>query len=254
MKIAAVIPARMASSRFPGKPLLNIRGLPMVEHVRRRTLLCKKFSEVVVTTCDSEIASVVKDYGGKILMTSSSHAGALDRVAEATEYLDCSHVVNVQGDEMLVLPEDLELMVMAMSTDPGTAAWNGVGRIRNMDDLKNPSIVKLIVSKSNRVLFCARDFTHVTLPGPLFDPVRLSIGVMGYGRAFLERYRNMERTPLEIAQSIDQLRIVEYDEMMRVVEFSGWYPSINEPREVELVERCLSEDPLQREVLRQILD
>src|SRR3990172_2252604 len=99
----------MASSRFPGKPLLKIRGLAMVEHVRRRTLLCKELSEVIVATCDSAIASVVKGYGGKALMTSPSHPGALDRVAEAAGYVDCTHVVNVQGDQVLVLPEDIAL-------------------------------------------------------------------------------------------------------------------------------------------------
>ncbi len=235
MSVVAVIPARMASSRFPGKPLLDIHGLPMVEHVRRRTLLCKEFSEVVVATCDSEIASVVEGYGGKVLMTSPSHPGALDRVAEAIEHIDCTHVVNVQGDEVLVLPEDLELMVRAMIAEPETVAWNGVGRVKDAGDLGDPSIVKLIVSRSNRVLFCTRNLTHVPLAEPLFEPVRLSIGVMGYSRFFLERYQSMGRTPLEIAESIDQSRIIEHDETMRVVEFSRWYPSINEPREVELV-------------------
>jgi 3-deoxy-manno-octulosonate cytidylyltransferase (CMP-KDO synthetase) len=253
MKTAAVIPARMASSRLPGKPLLDIRGLPVVEHVRRRALLCKEFSEVAVATCDSEIASVVQGYGGKALMTSPSHPGALDRVAEAIEYLDCTHVVNVQGDEVLVLPEDLDLMVRAMVADPVTAAWNGVGRIEDAEVLRDPSIVKLIVSRSNRVLFCTRNLTHVPLTKPFFEPVRLSVGVMGYSRPFLKRYQTMNRTPLEMAESIDQSRIIEYDETMRVVEFSRWYPGINEHHEVALVEKYLDEDSRQKRVLEEIL-
>lgn len=253
MKIAAVIPARMASSRFPGKPLLDIHGLPMVEHVRRRTVLCKEFLEVIVATCDSEIASAVESYGGKVLMTSPSHPGALDRVAESIEHLDCTHVVNVQGDQVLVLPEDLDLMVRAMITDPGTKAWNGAGRIEDAGHLGDPSIVKLIVSRSNRVLFCARNISHMPLGESLFESVRMSIGVMGYSRSFLRRYQGMERTPLEIVESIDQLRIIEHDETIRVVEFSKWYPDINEQGEVELVEKYLSEDPRQQAVLAQIL-
>ncbi|MDP3768387.1 MAG: NTP transferase domain-containing protein, partial [Dehalococcoidia bacterium] len=106
-KIAAIIPARMASSRFPGKPLLDVRGLPMVEHVRRRAELCGRFSDVVVATCDWEIAAAVERFGGRCVMTSASHPGATDRVAEAAAALDCTHVVNVQGDELLILPEDL---------------------------------------------------------------------------------------------------------------------------------------------------
>ena len=96
-RVAAIIPARMASSRFPGKPLLEVRGLPMVEHVRRRALLCKEFSEVVVATCDREIAVAVERHGGVVVMTSSAHKAASDRVAEAMEGLQCTHVVNVQG-------------------------------------------------------------------------------------------------------------------------------------------------------------
>lgn len=253
MKIAAVIPARMASSRFPGKPLLDIRGLPMVEHVRRRALLCKRFSEVVVATCDPEIASVVRGYGGMVLMTSASHPGALDRVAETVDYLDCTHVVNVQGDQILVLPEELDLMTGAMVSDPETAAWNGVGRLKDPSDLRDPSIVKLFVSRSNRVMFCTRNLLHPPLAGPLFEPVRMSVGVMGYSRDFLKRYQSMARTPLEIAESIDQFRIIECDETIRAVEFPRWYPDINEPREVEVIEKYLDEDPRQKTVLAEFL-
>lgn len=253
MGLVAVIPARMASSRLPGKPLLRIRGLPMVEHVRRRVVLCRQFSEVVVATCDHEIADVVEGYGGKSLMTSPSHPGALDRVAEATEYLDCTHVVNVQGDQVLVLPEDLDLMVRSMMADAETEAWNGVGRIEDAGALRDPSIVKLFVSRSNRVLFCMRDVTGVSLSEPSFEPVRMSIGVMGYSRSFLNRYRHMDRTPLETAESIDQMRIIEHDETMRAVEFSKWYPDINEPREIELADKYLDEDSRQKAVLAEIL-
>lgn len=254
MRIVAIIPARMTSSRLPGKPLLPMRGLPIVEHVRRRTALCKTLSEVVVATCDSAIASVVEAYGGKVLMTSASHAGALDRVAEAIEYIDCTHVINVQGDQVLVLPEDLDLIVKAMIADPRTVAWNGVARIEDARDLGDPSIVKLIVSRSNRVLFCARHLTHLAMAEPLLESVRLSIGVMGYDRSFLKRYQSMDRTPLEIAESIDQLRILEYDETIRIVEFSRWYPDINERREIEVVEKYLAEDQRQKAVLGEILE
>ncbi len=99
VRIAAVIPARMRSSRFPGKALLSVRGLPMIEHVRRRTLLSGVFSEVVVATCDREIADVIVGYGGRVIMPAPTHPGALGRVAEAIEQLEATHVVNVQGDE-----------------------------------------------------------------------------------------------------------------------------------------------------------
>src|SRR3972149_2161639 len=122
VRVAAIIPVRMGSTRFPGKPLLMIRGLPMVEHVRRRALLSKAFCSVVIATCDGEIADAVERYGGEVLMTSPLHRAATDRVAEAMAKVECSHVVNLQGDEILALPGDLIRMVSAIVAAPRTEA------------------------------------------------------------------------------------------------------------------------------------
>jgi len=253
IRVVAIIPARMASSRFPGKPLIEVRGLPMVEHVRRRALLCKEFSEVVVATCDREIAVTVERYGGRVLMTSPSHAAATDRVAEAMRHLDCTHVMNVQGDEILVLPEDLAKMVRAIAAELAGSAWNAVAKIEHSDELRDRSIVKCVVSKSSRVLFCSRDFSRLPVGDDVFEPVRIILGILAYRRSFLERYSAMERTPLEIAESIDQSRIIEHDVPLRAVEFAKGYPGINEPREVALVEKYLAEDPSQVDALEEIL-
>ncbi|MBI3011707.1 MAG: 3-deoxy-manno-octulosonate cytidylyltransferase [Candidatus Omnitrophica bacterium] len=254
VRVAAIIPARMASSRFPGKPLLEVAGLPMVEHVRRRVLRCQRFHEVVVATCDAEIAEAVAAYGGKCLMTSPAHPAATDRVSEAMRQVDCTHVVNVQGDEILVLPDDLETMARAMEVEPSVPAWNAVARIETVAELADASIVKCVVSVSGRILFCSRNLLH--LAGGLaadFGPVRKVLGILGYRRDFLERYGELARTPLERAESIDQSRVIEHDVMLRAVEFSKGYPGINEPREVELVDAYLHEDALQQAVLREIL-
>lgn len=253
VRIAAIIPARMASSRFPGKPLLQIQGLPMVEHVRRRALLCREFSDVVVATCDSEIAAAVERCGGRVIMTSKDHQAASDRVAEAMRFLDCTHVVNVQGDELLVLPCDLAKMVRAVHTEPTGMVWNGLGKIEDPQELKDSSIVKCVVSRSGRVLFCARDFSTLPLKENSCEPVRIILGILAYSCSFLERYAKLERTPLEIAQAIDQSRAIEHDFLLQGVEFSKGYPGINEPREVGLVEKLLAEDPKQRETLARIL-
>ena len=254
VKVAAVIPARMASSRFPGKPLLSIRGLPMVEHVRRRTALCRRFSDVVVATCDAEIARSIEGYGGRCLMTSPSHPAATDRVAEAIRQLDCTHVINVQGDELLVLPDDLERMVRAIEAAPEVPAWNAVAKIERAEELSDRSIVKCAVSKAGRVLYCARDFSRVGVESHrAFDSVRWILGILGYRRDFLDRYAQLARTPLETIESIDQMRIIEHDVELRAFEFRRAYLGINEPREVEPVERSLHDDPDQRRVLEEIL-
>ncbi len=254
VKVAAVIPARMSSSRFPGKPLLEVQGLPMIEHVRRRTLRCGRFSDVVVATCDREIAEAVQRGGGRALMTSPSHPGASDRVAEAMRQLDCTHVVNVRGDEILVLPEDLRRLVGAIEAEPGLPAWNAVARIEEAAELTDRSIVKGVVSASGRVLYCARDLSHIGAGRESgFEPVRKILGILAYRREFLERYLTLPRTPLEVAGAIDQLRIIEHDVALQGVEFSKGYLGINEPHEVSVVQRYLQEDARQQMVLQEIL-
>jgi 3-deoxy-manno-octulosonate cytidylyltransferase (CMP-KDO synthetase) len=254
VRVAAIIPARMASSRFPGKPLLKVRDLPMVEHVRRRALRCKLFSEVVVATCDREIAEVVEGYGGRCVMTSSAHPAATDRVAEAARSLDCTHVVNVQGDEILVLAEDLEKMVRAIEKEPEVPVWNAVAPITEAADLADRSVVKAVVSASGRILYCARDFSGlVGKIGERFEPIRRILGILGYSREFLERYSALPRTPLEVAEGIDESRVIEHDVLLRGVEFSKGYPGINEPSEIDLVEQCLQENSAQQALLREIL-
>ena len=254
VRVAAIIPARMASARFPGKPLLDVEGLPMIEHVRRRALLCKRFSEVVVVTCDQKIAAVVNRYGGTCRMTSPEHPGATDRVAEAVRLVDCTHVVNVQGDEILMLPGDLEKMVLAIEAEPSVTAWNAVARIEHADELADRAVVKCAISSSGRILYCSRDFSGLTeTVAKGFEPLRKVVGILGYSREFLERYATMTRTPLEVAEGVDQSRIIEHDVTLRSVEFENNYPEINEPREVELVQRCLDEDPVQRALLQDIL-
>ena len=254
VRVAAIIPARMASSRFPGKPLLDVQGLPMVEHVRRRALLCRKFSDVVVATCDAQIADVVRGYGGTCLMTSPSHPAATDRVSEAVKQLDCTHVINVQGDEILVLPGDLEKMVSAIEAAPDVPAWNAVAKIEREEELRDRSIVKCAVSSSGRILFCSRDFSKLPLKiGGGFEPIRNVLGILGYRRDFLERYGTLARTPLEVAEAIDQSRIVEHDVALRSVEFERGYPGINEPREVAMVQAYLNTDSRQQVVLQEVL-
>lgn len=251
-KIAAIIPARMASTRFPGKPLLRFLGLPMVEHVRRRAVLSGAFSDVVVATCDREIEDVVHGFGGKVIMTSATHLAATDRVAEAAGHLDCTHVVNVQGDEILVLPEDLAGMVRAIEQDPQAPAWNALARVEHSDELSDSSIVKCVVSISDQILFCSRNFGWLPLQNS-FEPVRKILGILGYDRSFLNAYGSMPRTPLEVMESIDQSRIIESGHRLQGVNFSRGYIGINEPREVTVVERHFEQDAAQRAVLAEIL-
>jgi 3-deoxy-manno-octulosonate cytidylyltransferase (CMP-KDO synthetase) len=245
----------MASSRFPGKPLVEIGGLPMIEHVRRRARRCQSFAEVVVATCDQAIADVVARYGGRCLMTSPDHPAATDRVSEAARQLDCTHVVNVQGDEPLVLPSDLERIVRAITEAPHVPAWNAVARIEESSELGDASIVKGILSTSGRILYCARNLSALAPHlGGGYEPIRRILGILAYRLDFLEQYGRLTRTPLEQAEAIDQSRILEHDVMLHAVEFSRGYPGINEPCEVTTVTTILERDATQQLLLQEISD
>ncbi|MBI4125600.1 MAG: 3-deoxy-manno-octulosonate cytidylyltransferase [Deltaproteobacteria bacterium] len=246
-KIAAVIPARMASQRLPGKPLLEIEGLPMIEHVRRRVLLAKGFSRVVVATCDPIIAETVEDYGGEVLMTSPAHQVATERIIEAIQHLDCTHVINVQGDEVLVLPSDLEKMTSAIQAHPEKPVWNAVAPLESEETLKDQSIVKCRLSPSGRILSFVREGSSET--GPLY----WVIGLLAYRRGILEEFARWKRSALEAKASIEQMRFLENDVPIASVLFAKAYPGINEEREVGPVKDYLHEDRLQRSVLRKVL-
>lgn len=244
-KIAAIIPARMASTRFPNKPLLEIEGLPMIEHVRRRALLCRGFSEAIVATCDREIASVVEHFGGRVAMTSDKHQVATERIVEAVSGLDCTHVVNVQGDEILLVPEEMEKMLQAIIAKPQVPVWNAIAPLESMESLKDSSMVKCIVTKNDRFLFCSRSFSSY--------PAYLVVGILAYRRDFLETIPNMSQTPLERLESIEQMRFLENDIIVQGIRFEKAYPGINTPEEADTVRQILAWDPAQKTILGQIL-
>ena len=156
LKPVCVIPARLASSRFPRKLLAPFQGYPIIEHVRRRALLVEAFDRVVVATCDQEIYDLVRSNGGDALMTSGEHPNGTSRVAEAIETIDSSHEVLLQGDEPLILPSHLAAMVDAISTRVDCKILNAVGPIESSDELIQLSSVKCTVARDNRIIYCFR--------------------------------------------------------------------------------------------------
>nr|MCS5611523.1 NTP transferase domain-containing protein [Candidatus Poribacteria bacterium] len=155
-KIVAVIPAHLNSIRFPNKILHPFHNLPMIEHVRRRALLCDTISKVLVATCDEEIADQVRKHGGKVIMTSNKHLTGTTRVAEAIEQIDCTHVLILQGDEPLLLPHHLDLITSHLVAEPDEDAWNVTGPINKSDELDIHSFVKCAITKEHRILYCFR--------------------------------------------------------------------------------------------------
>jgi 3-deoxy-manno-octulosonate cytidylyltransferase (CMP-KDO synthetase) len=214
-------------------------------------MLCDGFSDVVVATCDTEILEAVETFGGRVIMTSKEHIMASDRVAEAALNLDCTHVINVQGDEILVMPDDLSNMVESIHANPDCQYWNAIARIEKLAELTDTAIVKCVISIAGRILYCARDFGHLNL-NTTFEPVRKIIGVLGYTRESLFALSRLNRTPLETTQSIDQSRIIEHEIPLLAVPFEKGYPGINDSREEQMVRKILQTDPIQRSILKEI--
>ena len=157
MRAIAIIPARMAATRFPGKPLVTIRGLPMIEHVRRRVKMCRMLRETIVATCDREIKEVVEYAGGKVVMTSEKHERCTDRIAEAAAGVDADIIVNVQGDEPLILPGMIEEVIRPLFEDPELLCSNLVTRIKDEEEFQNPNAPKVVTDRSWNILYISRE-------------------------------------------------------------------------------------------------
>ncbi|RTY34210.1 3-deoxy-manno-octulosonate cytidylyltransferase [Chlorobium phaeovibrioides] len=253
MKIVAVIPAHMASVRFPGKILFPFHGLPMIEHVRRRALLAEAVSDVVVATCDHDIASVVRGYGGKVIMTANTHKNGTTRVAEAVKDIECTHVMLLQGDEPLLLPRHIDSFAKSIASDNLADAWNATGPIDLEEELDRHSFVKCAIGLSDRVLHCFRRSPCYSDFSMQQRFIRKILGIIAYKKDFLLHLTTLTASPIEQAEFIEQMRIIENGFVMRSVPVSPSLPSVNEPGEAEIVLQYVNSDEEQRALLERIL-
>jgi 3-deoxy-manno-octulosonate cytidylyltransferase (CMP-KDO synthetase) len=252
MKIAAIIPARLKSTRFPKKILLPIHGLPMIEHVRRRALMCPTLSEVIVATCDEEIAEVVRANGGRAIMTANSHVNGTTRIAEAVAQVDCTHVFLLQGDEPLLLPRHVEALAQAIVAEPEIDTWNLIGALDSQDELDRYSFVKCAIAAPHEILYCFRRSPYFSDFATQKTFVRKMLGVIAYRKDFLSKLTSLPASPIEMAESIEQMRIIENGFGLNYVEVAPALPSINDPCELQEVLDCLAADSEQQALLKAI--
>ena len=163
MPITAIIPAHLNSIRLPGKILIDIHGLPMIEHVRRRALMSELISNVYVATCDEQIKQTVEFFGGNVIMTSKKHKNGTSRVTEAINSLDIDKIMLLQGDEPLILPRHIDKIISIVEKDGKYDAWNATGHLEVSDDLLKKSFVKCEVNSKNEILNCFRLSTKTVL-------------------------------------------------------------------------------------------
>lgn len=242
--ITVIIPARMASSRYPGKPLVSILGLPMVEHVRRRALLAQGVDLVVVATCDESIKATVEACGGRAVMTKDTHERCTDRVEEAMQILPGDIVVMVQGDEPLLMPEAISQVAQPLLDNPDLNVVNLLSPLETSEDYNNPNIVKAVCDRQGNIIFLTR------APVPFFRkeiivPVFRQTGIMAFRATFLPRYSALPETALERAESVDMLRVIEHGIHIAGVVTQYSTIGVDRPADIELVEAVLQKDPVQ---------
>jgi 3-deoxy-manno-octulosonate cytidylyltransferase (CMP-KDO synthetase) len=251
-KVVAFVPARMAASRFPGKPLAPILGIPMVEHVRRRVALADVVDEVVVATCDRDIMDTVVAAGGRAVMTKDTHERCTDRIAEAAAKIDCDIAIQVQGDEPLFMPEVLSDVVAPFLRDSSVKCTNLLSVIGDKADLQDIDIVKTVLDNQGRVLYFSRSpIPHFRVDAPC--PMRRQTGVAAFTRDFLLEFTALPPSPLEIVESIDFLRILAHGYAIHGVVCEALTVGVDRPGDVAKIERILREDAVQNALFRKMM-
>ncbi len=241
MNAIAVIPARMGSSRFPGKPLAPILGRPMIQWVYDGARANPRIGEVYIATCDEEIRTAAERFGARVIMTSARHERASDRVAEAARHFDADVVIMVQGDEPMVTAEMLDLAMWPFD-ERDVQCTNLAAAIETEEEFRDPNTVKVVFGESGDALYFSREPVPSALrTGFQRGSAYRQVCVIGFRRDFLFQYSALEPTRWEKAESIDMLRILEHGMRVRMVETAARCQSVDTESDLRRVERLLTE-------------
>lgn len=251
----AIIPSRYNSIRLPGKPLMLIAGRPMILRVLEQTLAAQSIARAMVATDDRRIFDAVREAGFEAVMTSPDHASGSDRLAEAAATLDDAElIVNVQGDEPLIAPQTIDCAVNALIGDSEASVATTSERMTSASDVVSPDVVKVVTDERGRALYFSRSpipyprddvYRHRTLAAALEnDPTLLSLfrkhtGLYVYRRRFLLEYARWSQTPLERAESLEQLRMLERGAVIRVVEVASASIGVDTAEDLARVEAII---------------
>lgn len=246
MKILALIPARMGSSRFPGKPMIPILGKPMIGHVYERVSQNLLLTVIAVATCDREIADYIEGIGGRVVMTGSHHERASDRCAEALEILEREDgmtydiVVMVQGDEPMMHPDMISEAVNPMLADPTIQVVNLLGKIDSTAEFEDRNCIKVVCDLHGNALYFSREPIPTRSKVPLI-PMGKQVCIIPFRRDFLLEYTRMTPTPLEIAESVDMMRVLEHGLKVKMAPTRHSTQSVDTPADLKKVERLMAE-------------
>ena len=223
MTVIGIIPARLASSRLPNKPMADILGMPMIGHVFHRSKLSPSLNDVYVATCDVEIAEYIESIGGKAVMTADTHERASDRTAEALLKIEektgkkVDIVVMIQGDEPMVTPEMISASIDPLLQDASINITNLMAWMDTKEEHEDPAEVKVVVDKNNFALYFSREPIPSRKKGGTNIPMLKQVCIIPFRRDFLLQYNEMEQTPLEIIESVDMNRLLENNIKIKMV-------------------------------------
>jgi 3-deoxy-manno-octulosonate cytidylyltransferase (CMP-KDO synthetase) len=235
----------MGSSRFPGKPMQKILGIPMVEHVLRRVEMCDLLDEVYVATCDDEIYDHVVSVSGKAVMTSTRHERASDRVAEANESIDADFIVLVQGDEPMTTPEMVTQALQPMLDDSTICCVNLTAQIKDVEEFEDRNTIKVVTNlESDAVYFSREPIPHSDKIGFDQSPKWKQVCIIPFTRESLAAYATLAPTPLEVSESVDMMRFVEHGYKVRMVECTTASHAVDTKDDRVRVESIMKTDPL----------
>lgn len=240
--ILGVLPARWGSTRFPGKPLHLIAGKSLIQHVWERCQACSLLDQIIVATDDERIRDVVLAFGGQVAMTSPDHPTGTDRIAEAAQAVpQATHIVNIQGDEPLIDPALIDELAATMAADPALDMATAANPLDPSDPaVQDPNVVKVVTALDGRALYFSRSplpFFRNPVPGL---PVLRHKGIYAYKRSFLERFITWPPSPLEIAESLEQLRALENGASIKVLLTADTSPGVDTPEQALEIERLLA--------------
>ena len=250
--IAIVIPARLASERLPNKVLLDFAGLPMIEHVRRRGIMNKYSVPVYVASGDTKILEIVETFGGSTLRTYKDHTDGLSRVNEAVASLPFEHYIILQGDEILVVPSEIDRVIEEISNSPEVQVWNQITSLSHPDELTNLSIVKCLTDTSKNIYSIFRKSPLTSNIEKQVSLVSKICGLFALSKSAMNEICHNENSPLQIAESIEQLKFIEYGFLIKSISTDFNFPSINLLEDVEKVKEVLKTSPLQNGILNEI--
>jgi len=242
-KVVAIIPARYSSTRFPGKPLALINGMPMIEQVYRRVARADCINRVIVATDDQRIVDVVKSFSGEVAMTREDHPTGTDRLAEVAQQIDAELIVNVQGDEPLIDPQMIDQAVTPMLEDRTIEMGTLASGIDEFDDFYNPNVVKVVRGSDGMALYFSRapipylrDLTREMLAESFAELGLLRhIGLYVYRRDLLLAYPGWPKTSLESLENLEQLRALERGIKLHVALTECFCHGVDTPEDLERI-------------------